>query len=142
MRSVIHTVSLALLLTTGVAVPLTAVRVVRAAPARACTTTGYTRNCTGCIKITSSHAFTLKVPSSRITLRGSGGTHLGTTVCVARVPAPVASHGGQGVRVTATGSFSPLHVRRATIYRFNASKDTVKKVKKIGHPGIYQIVTR
>lgn len=122
----------------------------RASPERAhpqnvaakCVSTGYTQNCTGCAKIKASGTYTLKAPNSSITLTGKGTARgKGTTICVSQLAPPVKSKSGKGIRVTATGSFSPMKLKgHKTIYKYSPKTNALKKVTKISAPGIYQIV--
>jgi hypothetical protein len=109
--------------------------------ATACTTTGYTHNCGGCIKFTSTDAFSIRVPKTKLTVTGRGTSRaVGTTVCVIRIAPPRKSKGGIGLRVTATGPFAAIHVPHAHLYRYNVGTGKLKHVKTISHAGLYQIV--
>jgi hypothetical protein len=108
-----------------------------------CTTTGYSMNCTGCVKISRAGTFTVKVQHTNLAVRGKGSSlSAGTTVCLAKVPTPVQSKGGVGVRVTATGPFGPLHVegKHPKVFSYNVKTRALKKVKAMSRPGIYQII--
>jgi hypothetical protein len=112
-----------------------------ARPAAACTTTGYSKNCAGCKHLRATGGFTIKVAHTKFSVKGKGtADEVGTTLCVTHVATPVPSRGGVGVRVTATGAFSPLKVPHAHVFFFKASAGALKKVKAIRKPGLYQLV--
>lgn len=112
-------------------------------PVRACTTTGYTVNCTGCVKVPSRGNFALRVPKSPASLLGSGSSATrGTTICVAQVAPPRRSLGGVGIRVSVKGRFSPLRLSRGKLYRWTASNNRVTQVRTLDRAGIYQVVAR
>lgn len=112
-------------------------------PAASCTTTGYTKNCTGCITIPGSGRFTIKVPHANASVRGTGSRSTSKTrVCLAKVSKPKPSLGGVGARVTATGKFPALHPagKNARAYLFTPKTGKVHRVSSIKKAGIYQIV--
>jgi hypothetical protein len=133
--------TLVLIATAGASTGALGATATSAAPAGACTQTGYTKNCSGCKHLPGSGSFSLKVPGANVAFRGkgsSGSAH--TTLCFTRVAAPVQSKGGVGVKVSATGPFKPLHVKHGKLYRYNPASGKDKKVKAVTKAGIYQVV--
>jgi hypothetical protein len=112
-----------------------------AAPAAACTSTGYTSNCGGCVKVSASRSYTVTVPHTSLKLKGTKAAS-GATVCFAKVATPVPSKGGIGVRVTATRSLGSVKLTGAKhkVYLFHPATKTLTTVKVITKVGIYQIV--
>jgi hypothetical protein len=107
----------------------------------ACTTTGYTMNCTGCIKVPSSGKFVLTPPKTHINFNGSGSSGTaGTKLCLAKVAAPKASLHGTWVRVTAKGKFKPLTLKHSKLYAYNPSSGKLTKVPAVNKAGVYQVV--
>jgi hypothetical protein len=112
------------------------------APAVACTSTGYTSNCGGCVTVKASGTYTVKVPKTTLTFKGSKAAK-GAKVCFSKVATPVKSKGGVGVRVTATkklGTAKPSK-KKDVVYLFHAATKTMTKVKSITKAGIYQVVS-
>jgi hypothetical protein len=108
-----------------------------------CTTTGYSKNCGGCVTVSSSGKYTVKVPHTTTTIVGTHGK-AGATVCFTKVAVPVSSKGGLGLRVTSKGTMGSVKVKgkHVTIYRYTAASNKLTKVKTIKKPGIYQVVTQ
>jgi hypothetical protein len=107
----------------------------------ACTTTGYTMNCTGCIKVPSSGKFVLTPPKTHINFRGSGSSGTaGTKLCVSQVAAPKASLHGTWIRVSAKGAFRPLTLKHSKIYAYNPSSGRLTRLASVKKAGVYQIV--
>ena len=110
------------------------------APARACSSTGYSSNCGGRDR-ERIRMYTVKVPKTTLTIKGSKAAN-GAKVCFSKVATPVKAKGGVGVRVTATkklGTAKPSK-RRMSSTCFMASK-SLTKVKTITKAGIYQVVS-
>jgi hypothetical protein len=110
--------------------------------ATTCTSTGYSHNCGGCITTSSSGNYSVKVPHTTKTVVGKGASS-GSTVCFAKVATPIKSRGGIGLRVTSTGAMGAVKVKgkHVKIYLYSPATKSLKKVKKISKPGIYQIVS-
>jgi hypothetical protein len=112
------------------------------APLRACSSTGYSSNCGGCVTVSASGKYTVKVPKTTVTFKGSKAAK-GARVCFSKVATPMKAKGGVGVRVTATkklGSAKPSK-KKDVVYLFHAATKSLTKVKTITKAGIYQVVS-
>jgi hypothetical protein len=108
-------------------------------PTKSCTRNAYAYSCG--TKIPANGAFSIKIPGSPAKLIGQGSKKTaGVHIRVAKVTAPDARVGGDGIKISATGSFSPLHLSKGKIYRYNASSGKASLIKKVKAPGIYQVL--
>jgi hypothetical protein len=112
-----------------------------AASPQSCTTTGYTKNCTGCIAVPHSGQFVLRAPHTHVDFKGSGSAGTaGTKLCLAKVAAPKASLKGTWIRVSAHGSFKPLKLKHGTLSSYNPSTGKLTRVASAKKAGVYQVV--
>lgn len=113
-----------------------------AATARAgCAPAGYSHTGSGCIVVPARGAFSMTIAgtNSRISGKGSSRT-AGTQITVTKVPPPVRSRGGFGLRVRATGKFNPLKVTPGRLFAYIASKNSLKTIGAIRTSGLYQVL--
>jgi hypothetical protein len=113
-----------------------------AAPAAAgCAPAGYSNTGVQCIVVPAHGSFSMKIAGTRASLRGTGSAATARTqITVLKVPAPVRSKGGFGLRLRATGTFNPLTVSPGKTYAYNASKNKLSAIKSIKAAGLYQVI--
>ncbi len=108
-----------------------------------CPPNAYTSNCRACKHVPRAGHFSIHVPGTKVSLKGTGSAKTArTTICLTRVPAPRPSLGGVGVRVRATGKFNPLRLSKGKLYWFKPSTNKTVRVSAVNGPGIYQVVVR
>src|SRR5438270_7108494 len=88
----------------------------------ACKAAGYSHNKVVCAVVPAKGTFTIKVPGKSTKVKGKGTSKTaGTQITVIRVPPPVSSRGGFGLRLRATGKFSALTISSGKLFKYNAS---------------------
>lgn len=103
-----------------------------------CTRTAYANSCG--ITIPAKGKFSIPVPGTSAKLIGTGSkATAGTRITLAKVAAPKPSKGGVGMKVNATGKFNPLRLSKGTLWRYKPSNNSLSRVKKVKHTGIYQV---
>lgn len=106
-----------------------------------CTRTAYANSCGTTVPRKGS--FSIPVPGVSVRLMGKGSVRTaGTRIMVTQVAAPKRSLGGVGAKVSATGSFKPLHLSAGKLYQYNPGKNSVQLVKTVARAGVYQVVAR
>lgn len=108
-------------------------------PTKSCTRTAYAYSCG--TKIPANGSFSIKIPGSPAKLIGVGSKKTaGVRIKVTKVTAPDKSVRGAGIKISATGSFLPMHLSKGKLYKYNPSSGKANRVKKVKGPGIYQVL--
>jgi hypothetical protein len=106
-----------------------------------CSAAGYSHNSVACMVVPAKGKFTITIPGEKDKLKGSGSTSTAKTqLTVIRVPPPVSSKGGYGLRLRSTGKFKPLHLSSGSLWQYDASKNSLVKAGAVKAAGIYQVV--
>jgi len=114
---------------------------VQAAPARAsCPPAGYSNANNHCVVVPASGGFSMKIAGTNATVHGRGSKPTaGTAITFTKLPPPVHSKGGFGLRVRAVGKFSPLTVTPGKLWSYSPAKKRLYTAKSIKVSGVYQV---
>ena len=112
-----------------------------AAPATNCPVGGYTSTAVKCVTVPASGRFSIRVPGTHVKLIGTGSASTqGTVIALTKVPDPVSTPKGVGLKVQARGKFKPLHLNKGKLDFYNHAVARVQKVKAVTRSGVYVVV--